>query len=150
MVGFQHHVEPLLSREKFKDAVFSRTAGYCSFCKARAVDAHHILDRKLFADGGYYFSNGASVCEMHHWDCETTALSVAAVRTAAWVTQVVLPASLEHQGFNAALDKWGNLLLDGPWSGYRLAGPLGDDTGMNKALAAAGLTRWLLREMPTG
>lgn len=150
MTAFQHTAEPLLPREAFKVAVFRRSAGLCCICKAPAVDAHHILDRKLFVDGGYYISNGAAVCQLHHWQCETTALSVPTVRVAARINQVVLPDSLEGYGFNAALDKWGNMLLDGPWSGYRLRGPLGSDTGMNKALAAAGLTKWLLREMPTG
>lgn len=34
----------------------------CVFCKKPATEVHHILDRKLFDDGGYYENNGASVC----------------------------------------------------------------------------------------
>jgi 5-methylcytosine-specific restriction endonuclease McrA len=64
------HQESLLTREQYKNAVFKRDNHTCIFCDLPAVDAHHILDRKLFADGGYYLSNGASVCEQHHWDCE--------------------------------------------------------------------------------
>ena len=28
------------------------------------------MDRKLWNDGGYYLSNGAALCEKHHWDAE--------------------------------------------------------------------------------
>jgi hypothetical protein len=60
----------LLYRERFKEVVFRRAAGLCVFCAAQAVDAHHILERKLFAeDGGYYAGNGATVYEDHHRQC---------------------------------------------------------------------------------
>lgn len=150
MAVFELREEPLLSRARFKEEVFRRSRGRCCLCPAPAMDAHHILDRKLFDDGGYYLSNGAAVCEGHHWQCETTVLALPVVRAAAQIHQVVLPDCLAALGFAAPLDKWGNLLLDGTWTGYRLLGPLGSDTGMNKALAAAGLTKWLLHEMPMG
>ncbi len=150
MDAFELNEEALLSRQRFSEAVLGRRGGLCCMCDSPAVDAHHILDRKLFSNGGYYMSNGAAVCEFHHWRCETTVISLHEVRAAARVHQVVLPARLAHVGFDAQLDKWGNLLLGGIWAGYRITGPLASDTGMNRALAAAGLTKWLLREMPTG
>lgn len=150
MDAFEHGEEPLLSRQGFSDAVLRRRGGLCCMCGSPAVDAHHILDRKLFGNGGYYLSNGAAVCELHHWHCETTTIALQEVRAAAQVHQIVLPACLAHNGFGAPLDKWGNTLLGGIWAGYRLTGPLASDTGMNRALAAAGLIKWLLREMPTG
>ena len=62
----------LLTREEFKKQVFARTNGKCCVpgCSCKAVDAHHIMDRKLWNDGGYYLSNGAALCEKHHLDAE--------------------------------------------------------------------------------
>lgn len=64
--------DKLLTREEFKKQVFTRTNGKCCVpgCTCDAVDAHHIMDRKLWNDGGYYLSNGAALCEKHHWDAE--------------------------------------------------------------------------------
>lgn len=62
----------LLSREEFKKQVFARTNGKCCVpnCDCDAVDAHHIMDRRLWKDGGYYLSNGAALCSKHHLDAE--------------------------------------------------------------------------------
>jgi len=122
----------LLSREAFKSLVFKRSAHKCVFCGQPAVDAHHILERKLFADGGYFLANGAAVCEAHHWACETTQLCVQAVRRAAGITDTVLPPGFDPNG---VFDKWGNRIWP---SGLRSWGPLEQDTGARKALAAAG------------
>lgn len=122
----------LLTREKFKEEVFARSKGKCVFCDAIAVDAHHILDRKLFPDGGYYLSNGAAVCEDHHLECEYTVISVEEVREKAGITEYVLPPGFFQK---VTYDKWGNLVnLDGT----RCAGPIFEDTGCQKALKAKG------------
>jgi len=125
-------MERLLSRDEFKRLVLGRKKGLCTFCSRQAVDAHHILERKLFEDGGYYLSNGAAVCEEHHWDCELTLITVEEVRAAAGIINPVLPPS-----FNSAkkYDKWGNVLRE---DGMREPGPLFKDTGTRKALAAGG------------
>lgn len=109
MAVFEKCPEKLLGREAFKEKVFRESRGLCVFCTLPAVDAHHILDRKLFSDGGYYASNGAAVCEQHHWDCEKSVLSVETVRTAAQCRQKILP-----DGFDLDLvyDKWGHRILD--------------------------------------
>lgn len=62
----------LLTREEFKRQVFGRTSGKCCVpgCECAAVDAHHIMDRKLWSDGGYYLTNGAALCSKHHLDAE--------------------------------------------------------------------------------
>ena len=64
--------DQLLSREDFKERVFAKTNGKCCVpgCDCDAVDAHHIMDRKLWTDGGYYITNGAALCEKHHMDAE--------------------------------------------------------------------------------
>lgn len=65
--------DSLLTRQEFKIQVFARTNGKCCVpgCSCDAVDAHHIMDRKLWKDGGYYVSNGAALCSKHHIDAET-------------------------------------------------------------------------------
>lgn len=65
-------MKKLLGREDFKNEVFKRDNYKCVVpnCGQDAVDAHHILDRKLFSDGGYYINNGASLCATHHLDAE--------------------------------------------------------------------------------
>ncbi|WP_162570981.1 MULTISPECIES: hypothetical protein [unclassified Variovorax] len=93
------------------------------------MDAHHILERKLYPiTGGYFLGNGAAVCDEHHWKCETTELTVEEVREAAGIKAPVLP-----DGFDPAarFDKWGNIVLE---DGMREAGPLAKDDGMRRAL----------------
>ena len=62
----------LLTREEFKHQTFARTSGRCCCpdCTSAAVDAHHIMDRKLWTDGGYYLSNGAALCAECHLKAE--------------------------------------------------------------------------------
>lgn len=120
-------MEKLLTRTEFKDRVFERDAGKCVFCGEPAVDAHHILDRKLFPDGGYYLSNGASVCNDDHMKCETTEYSVELVREKCGITDPMLPPGIDH---DMVVDKWGNVLIDGSW----FKGPLFEDTAVQKLL----------------
>ncbi len=66
----------LLTRDQFRASVFARDGHTCVFCGAKAADAHHIIERKLWGNGGYYLDNGASVCEPCHLRCESTEFSV--------------------------------------------------------------------------
>ena len=127
----------LLTRDEFDLIVKLRAKHRCVFCEKPAVDAHHILDRKLFSDGGYYPGNGAAVCEEHHWLCETAVYGVSYVRMTAGIKQPVLPPN-----FSSTLiyDKWGNLINE---DGSRTYGPLKGDDGMEKALKL-GRIYWLL------
>jgi hypothetical protein len=102
------HTEKLLTREQFKELAFKRDKNKCVFCSKEAVDAHHILDRKLWKNGGYYLSNCASVCEEHHWACELTDISVPEVRKACGITSFILPEGFDH---SKEYDKWGNIVL---------------------------------------
>lgn len=123
---------PLLSREAFKAQVFMRSKQLCGFCGGPAVDAYHILERKLFKDGGYYLDNGAAVCEKHHWMCETTELDLNAVRHACSIVRPVVPPCMNP---STTFDKWGNYV----WlSGMRTWGPLEHDAGARKALEKGG------------
>jgi hypothetical protein len=142
-------MSPLLSREAFEVAVFKRDKGRCVFCGQAAVDAHHILERKLFADGGYRLNNGASVCEAHHWDCETTRIPVEEVRRACGIVDPqawIWPDGFERVG---RLDKWGNRFLEGEMHLYRIWGPLKDDVGARRALTKGGFIQWLLAQDPS-
>ena len=83
--------EKLLSREEFREKVLQRDHWQCigqkilqakgtakSKCEEelQELQVHHIYDRKLYSDGGYYLSNGVSVCAVHHYDAELGTISV--------------------------------------------------------------------------
>ena len=84
-------MKTLMTRDDFRNSVFERDNHLCVICGAPAVDAHHILERRLFPDGGYYIDNGASLCEFHHLEAESTRLSCDEIRQAAGITEVILP-----------------------------------------------------------
>ncbi len=108
----------LLSRVKFKEEVFARDKSKCVICKKDAVDAHHIIERKLFSNGGYYIDNGVSVCAVCHLLAEQTILSCEQLRKASNIKVRILPT---HFSPNLEYDKWGNIVLS---SGKRVAGEL--------------------------
>jgi hypothetical protein len=126
-------MEPkLLTRDEFRESVFRRDNHLCVICHAPGVDAHHILERRLFTApeefGGYFIENGATVCEEHHIACEKTIITPAEARAAAGITRVILPAHLyESQEY----DKWGNPVLP---NGQRLRGDLFYDESVQKIL----------------
>lgn len=128
----------LLSREQFKQQVFDRSNQLCVVCNAPAVDAHHILERKLFDDGGYYIDNGAAVCAACHLLCEYTTIGVEELRIAARIANTIIPAGWDSSHL---YDKWGNTVWP---SGLRSAGPLQHDIGMRRALAAGGFLSILM------
>ena len=122
----------LLSRTDFREAVFARDKHKCVFCDAPAVDAHHILERRLWTDGGYYIENGASVCARHHIECERTSISVDEVRAACGITKIVIP---DHLYDDHIYDKWGNPILE---DGRRGKGELFLDESVQKILNEGG------------
>lgn len=134
-------MEPkLLSRDDFREGVFKRDGYRCVFCGKKAeetpegkLDAHHILERRLWPDGGYYLENGATVCEKHHLDCERTVIPVENVRHYAGVTKIVVPPHFypDHQ-----YDKWGNPVLA---DGRRGKGELFFDESVQKVLGEGGV-----------
>jgi len=127
-------MEPkLLTRDQFRDGVFLRDGHKCVFCGEPAKDAHHILERRLWPDGGYYLENGASVCEEHHLACERTILSVEDVRHACGITKIVVPPHLYDDHI---YDKWGNPVLE---DGRRGKGELFFDESVQKVLGEGGV-----------
>ena len=115
----------LLTREEFKAAVFKRDGGKCIYCKKQAVDAHHLVERRVFPDGGYYLDNGVSLCEADHIRAERMDISPEMLRELAGIKTVVLPP-----GFTGKIDKWANEVIDDV--GHRKPGPLFNDPGFQK------------------
>lgn len=126
-------MEPLLTRDDFREAVFARDGHKCVFCGAPAVDAHHIVERRLFPCHGYHVSNGASVCEYHHIACEQTILSADDARIAAGIERVIIPPHLYD---DQPYDKWGNPILP---NGMRARGELFFDESVQKILREGGM-----------
>ena len=118
----------LMTRDAFREAVLARDGHKCVFCSRKAADAHHIMERRLWSDGGYYLANGASVCEEHHIKCETTEITVEEVREACKIAKKVIPEQLYD---DQIYDKWGNILLP---NGQRLKGELFFDESVQKVL----------------
>lgn len=58
-------------RQKFRNDVFSRDKYTCQGCGLKSspekveeeLDAHHIIDRSLYLNGGYVKENGISLCK---------------------------------------------------------------------------------------
>jgi len=120
--------DKLLSRKDFRRTVFRRDHNKCVLCGDSAKDAHHIIERRLFPDGGYYLNNGASLCGDCHIDAEQTVASVEEIRRAAGITKNVIPPHLysDHR-----YDKWGNHILP---DGTRTKGELFFDENVQKII----------------
>jgi hypothetical protein len=124
----------LLSREAFREGTLARDRHRCVFCsETKNIVAHHILERRLWSDGGYYLANGASVCEPHHMECERTVISVEDVRAACGITKPIIP---DHLYDDEIYDKWGNNILG---NGMRLRGELFFDESVQKVLGQGGV-----------
>ena len=95
------------TRIQFKNAVFTRDAFKCVLCPEEAIDAHHVIDRDLWPDGGYYVDNGVSLCSVCHINAESGKISCDILRKAAGITNILLPG-----GFDKKLkyDKWGKII----------------------------------------
>lgn len=97
-------MEKLLTRDEFRNKVFKRDNYCCVICKDPAKDAHHIIDRKLFENSGYFESNGASLCEPCHIKAEQNVITCSEIRTAAGITTIILPEDFDPE---YTYNKWG-------------------------------------------
>ncbi len=125
----QCQMDNLLTRDEFREGVFKRDAHKCVVCKNPAQDAHHIIERRLFPDGGYYIDNGASLCSIHHIQAEQTVLSCETLRELAGIKKPVLPP---HFYSDVRYDKWGNVYIRN--NSQRCAGELFYDESVQKIL----------------
>ena len=125
-------MERLLTRDEFREAVFARDGHKCIICgDTQKLDAHHIIERRLWSDGGYYLNNGATLCDNGpidgcHAKAEATILSVEDIRIAANIIKPIIP---EDMYSDYIYDKWGNTILS---SGKRSKGPLFYDESVQK------------------
>lgn len=126
----------LLSRNKFRESVFQRDNCKCVVCGENAVDAHHIIGRRLFDDGGYYLDNGASLCQKHHLEAEMTVLSCEDIRELCGIENIIIP---EHFYSDLNYDKWGNIILP---TGIRLKGELFKDGSVQKILGKGNVLQY--------
>lgn len=125
----------LLTRDQFREGVFKRDGHQCVVvmfggkrCPEPAVDAHHIMERRLWTDGGYYLENGASLCAEHHLLAEKTYISCEGLRDWIGIRELALP---EHLYKDQLYDKWGNPILP---NGMRMRGELFEDESVQKVL----------------
>lgn len=122
-----------MNRQTIRELVFARDEHKCVFCGQPVVDAHHLIERRLWADGGYHLDNLISVCYTCHLACEQTIYSVEEGRLAAGITNVIVP---EHMYTDLVYDKWGNVVMD---DGTRTKGELFYDDSVQKSLRAGGV-----------
>lgn len=119
-----------MTRDEFRQGVFARDGGRCVICGSTVdLDAHHIVERRLWDDEGYHLDNGATLCGIHHIQAEQTALSCEEIRQAAGIVKVVLPNTFDR---DEIYDKWGNVILP---DGRRVKGELFWDDSVQKILA---------------
>lgn len=86
----------LLSRDEFRESVFKRDSYKCVICGKPSVDAHHIIDRKQFIDGGYYINNGVSLCTEHHIDAENGLIGCQTLRDKSGINTIILPENFDE------------------------------------------------------
>jgi len=123
----------LYPRELFRTQVFERDHHQCVWCSSPAQDAHHIIERRLFDNGGYYLENGASLCGPCHIQAEQTLISPVQLREKIGITKTILP---EHLYPDYEYDKWGNIVNS---NGTRLKGELFYDESVQKILESGGV-----------
>lgn len=119
----------LLTRNEFREGCLERDNHKCVVCgETQDLSVHHIIERRLWKDGGYYMDNGATLCERHHIQAETTELSCEEVREYAKIDKVILPE--DYYG-DHRYTKWGDVILP---NGRRMRGPLFEDDSVSKIL----------------
>jgi len=122
-------MEKLLTRDNFRNNALKRDDYKCVNCGCvENLSVHHLLERRLFDDGGYYLSNAATLCEPCHIKAEETTLSCEELRTKIGIINVILPENLYD---DLVYDKWGNIILN---NGRRIKGELFFDESVQKIL----------------
>lgn len=121
-------------RSEFRRAVFTETNNHCivPWCPNEADDAHHIIERALWDDGGYSLENGAAVCNKHHQYAESNDIPPQAF----WLWKSVIQAdsypdtfsdwdaldvmpSIPGQFDSIDINKWGEGFAVPPWREHR-------------------------------
>jgi len=106
------------TRKQFRTEVFERDSHTCTvpWCEEQTdLDAHHILERDLWDDGGYIPDNGATVCEWHHRYAESDDIPPQAFWRWIGISDPSTPETVD----SFAVNKWGEQLTRPPWKEYR-------------------------------
>jgi len=97
--------DKLLTRSEFNQLALERDSHKCLFChETLNLAVHHIMDRALFDDEGYYLDNASTLCPEHHLLAEQGGLSCQEIRDKINITMIVLPQGYKQ---NLEYDKWG-------------------------------------------
>jgi hypothetical protein len=124
----------LLSREAFREAVLARDGSACIVCGGTEdLAVHHLMERRLWPDGGYHIDNGATLCPECHLKAERTLISPDELRERAGIGCVLLPEGLDDE---ASYTKWGDMCHP---DGTRSPGPLFHEEAVQRALSAGGV-----------
>lgn len=95
--------EKLLERHEFRQKALKRDNNTCivPWCSEEADEVHHIIERSLWTDEGYYMGNAASVCNPHHKMAENNHIPPQAFWR--WINEnPVTPEDLSQD-----INKWG-------------------------------------------
>lgn len=105
------------NRKSFRETVFDRDNNRCivPWCESPADDAHHIIERELWNDGGYIPNNGASVCNHHHKYAESNEIPPQAFYMWAGIENPPLPECINSKNVN----KWGEEFDMPSWKNLR-------------------------------
>jgi hypothetical protein len=104
----------LLTREQFNKRVLDRDKR-CVVCSSDLdLAIHHIMDRSLFEDGGYYEDNGVALCPKHHRFAEDDTLSCDELRELAGIINIILPEGYDPE---QVYNKWGIVILNKDYKG---------------------------------
>lgn len=105
------------NRSTFREQVFTAADNTCivPWCTATADDAHHVLERDCWTDGGYTPENGAAVCNKHHQYAEDNHIPPQAFWMWNGTDTPPLPDSISTTDVN----KWGDSFDTPPWKEHR-------------------------------
>jgi len=116
-----------MTRADFRQTCVERDGGKCLVpaCDETVTtdpdgpgSTHHIIERKLWSNGGYIPDNGASVCNEHHRLAEDNIIPPQAFWRWAEIDDPPLPEG-EVQALGTDVDKWGKPLPSPKWQEYR-------------------------------
>lgn len=113
-----------MSRADFREQCVNRDNGQCliPWCQNDVIadpngpgEIHHIIERKLWSDGGYLPDNGVCVCNEHHQMAEQNEIPPQAFWQWAGITNPVVPTPggtpmrchIDDPGEMMAINKWG-------------------------------------------
>lgn len=105
-----------ITRKEFREQCFNRDNHTCvvPWCDEDAEDAHHIIERAEWEDGGYIPQNGASVCEKHHRHAEENEIPPQAFWLWIGIDNPITPSQ-----YGLHINKWGDSFDVPPWKEHR-------------------------------